>query len=109
MRSRSARSPGRVGYARRVSSVAISSATSRAGSAPLTRAQTRIVTAALDLFARHGVGGTSLQMIADKIGVTKAAVYHQFKTKDEIVVAAAQAEIARLEQVMDAAEAERTP
>ena len=28
-------------------------------------AQARIITAALDLFARHGVGGTSLQMIAD--------------------------------------------
>jgi hypothetical protein len=35
-----------------------------------------------------GVGGTSLQMIADAIGVTKAAVYHQFNTNEEIVVAA---------------------
>jgi AcrR family transcriptional regulator len=26
-------------------------------------------------------------MIADAVGVTKAAVYHQFKTKDEIVIA----------------------
>jgi AcrR family transcriptional regulator len=89
--------------------VALSNAPGGAGSAPLTAAQARVVAAALDLFGRHGVGGTSLQMIADKIGVTKAAVYHQFKTKDEIVVAAAQAEVARLEQVMDAAEAEPTP
>ena len=28
-------------------------------------AQTRIINAALELFARHGVNGTSLQMIAD--------------------------------------------
>ena len=28
-------------------------------------AQARIINAALELFARHGVGGTSLQMIAD--------------------------------------------
>ena len=69
-------------------------------------AQTRIINAALDLFAEHGVGGTSLQMIADAIGVTKAAVYHQFKTKDEIVLAVAGAELARLEAVLDAAEAE---
>ena len=69
-------------------------------------AQARIIDAALELFASHGVGGTSLQMIADTIGVTKAAVYHQFKTKDEIVLAAAEAELARLEEVMDAAEAE---
>jgi AcrR family transcriptional regulator len=69
-------------------------------------AQARIITAALDLFARHGVGGTSLQMIADEIGVTKAAVYHQYKTKDEIVLVAAEAELARLEAVIDAAETE---
>jgi AcrR family transcriptional regulator len=58
------------------------------------------------LFAEHGVGGTSLQMIADAIGVTKAAVYHQFRTKDEIVLAAAQAELANLEVAIEAAEAE---
>jgi AcrR family transcriptional regulator len=69
----------------------------------------RIVSAAADLFAEHGVGGTSLQMIADAIGVTKAAVYHQFKTKDEIVIAAAEAELARLEEAISAAEAEPDP
>ena len=71
-------------------------------------AKTRVITAALELFSTHGVGGTSLQMIADTIGVTKAAVYHQFKTKDEIILAAAEDELARLETVIDAAEAEPT-
>ena len=51
------------------------------------RAQRRTIDVALELFADHGVGGTSLQMIADALGVTKAAVYHQFRTKDEIVLA----------------------
>jgi AcrR family transcriptional regulator len=69
-------------------------------------AQARIVTAALELFARNGVGGTSLQMIADNIGVTKAAVYHQYKTKDEIVLTAAEAELAGLEAIVRTAEAE---
>jgi AcrR family transcriptional regulator len=69
-------------------------------------AQARIISAALELFARNGVGGTSLQMIADTIGVTKAAVYHQYNTKDEIVLAAAEAELARVQAVVDAAEAE---
>jgi AcrR family transcriptional regulator len=69
-------------------------------------AQARIISAALELFARNGVGGTSLQMIADSLGVTKAAVYHQYNTKDEIVLAAAEAELARLEAVIRAAEAE---
>jgi AcrR family transcriptional regulator len=73
---------------------------------PPSAAQARIIAAAVVLFARHGVGGTSLQMIADEIGVTKAAVYHQYKTKDEIVLAAAQGELARLRTVIEAAEAE---
>jgi AcrR family transcriptional regulator len=81
-------------------------AAARLGSVPYSAAQTRIINAALELFAVHGVGGTSLQMIADAIGVTKAAVYHQFKTKDEIVLAAAERDMARLEAVLDAAEAE---
>ena len=69
-------------------------------------AQVRIIDAALDLFAEYGVGGTSLQMIADAVGVTKGAVYHQFNAKDEIVVAAAEAELARVDEVIQRAEAE---
>ena len=77
----------------------------RLGSVPQSAAKTRIINAALELFARHGVGGTSLQMIADTIGVTKAAVYHQFKTKDEIILAAAEVDMAKLTEVLDVAEA----
>lgn len=73
---------------------------------PRSAAQTRILDAALGLIAEHGVSGTSLQMIADSIGVTKAAVYHQFKTKNEIVIALTERELAGLSDVLDAAEAE---
>jgi AcrR family transcriptional regulator len=76
------------------------------GSGPYSAAQVRVVKAAVELFGEHGVGGTSLQMIADALGVTKAAVYHQFRTKDDIVVAVAEAELARVESALDAAEAE---
>ncbi|MGH3633890.1 MAG: TetR/AcrR family transcriptional regulator [Mycobacterium sp.] len=62
--------------------------------------------AALILIGEHGVGGTSLQMIADAIGVTKAAVYHQFKTKEEIVIALTERELGGLEEALEAAEAE---
>lgn len=75
----------------------------------LRAAQARIVEASLELFAQKGVGGTSLQMIADALGVTKAALYFQFRTKDEIVLAAAEDELGRLEDVLDAAEAESSP
>src|SRR5262245_58432721 len=71
-----------------------------------TAAQTRIIEAALALFAEHGIGGTSLQMIADAIGVTKAAVYHQYPTKDEIVLEVAQVVLAGLEAAVRAAAAE---
>lgn len=67
-------------------------------------AQTRILDAALQLIAEHGVGGTSLQMIADAIGVTKAAVYHQFKTKEQIVIALTERELGGLEEALEAAE-----
>ena len=69
-------------------------------------AQERILAAALDLFADCGVSGTSLQMIADSIGVTKAAVYHQYQTKNEIVLAVAEREFVTLEAALERAEAE---
>lgn len=71
----------------------------------MTPAQARTIEAALDLFARHGIGGTSLQMIADEVGVTKAAIYHQYRSKEQIVAAAAEAELGRLIDIMDEAEA----
>jgi AcrR family transcriptional regulator len=55
-------------------------------SAPRGLARERVLQAALALFAEHGVHGTSLQMIADRVGVGKAAVYYQFRSKEEIVL-----------------------
>ncbi|HTX98263.1 MAG TPA: helix-turn-helix domain-containing protein [Mycobacterium sp.] len=68
-------------------------------------ARTRVLDAALDLFAVHGVSGTSLQMIADAIGITKAAVYHQFRTKEQIVLAVTERELGRLAPALEEAEA----
>jgi AcrR family transcriptional regulator len=87
---------------------AAASASGFPGSSAFTAAQTRVVEAALGLFAEHGISGTSLQMIADAVGVTKAAVYHQYSTKDEIVFAVAQVVLSGLEAAVTAAEAERS-
>ncbi|PRC51274.1 TetR family transcriptional regulator, partial [Mycobacterium sp. ITM-2017-0098] len=57
----------------------------------------------------HGVSGTSLQMIADAMGVTKAAVYRQFKTKEEIVIAITEREMSKLEDAVEDAEAAGHP
>lgn len=54
--------------------------------APRGLARQRVLDAALALFAEHGVHGTSLQMIADRIGVSKAAVYYQFRSKEDIAL-----------------------
>ncbi|WP_269432120.1 TetR/AcrR family transcriptional regulator [Mycobacterium nebraskense] len=79
--------------------------TTRLGSTPRTASQVRTLHAALELFAECGVGATSYQMIADAVGVTKGAIYHQFNTKDEIIIAVAEMELARLEDALEAAEA----
>lgn len=79
--------------------------TTRLGSTPRSAAQLRTLHAALALFTEHGVSATSYQMIADAVGVTKGAIYHQFKTKDEIVIGVSEMELARLEDALEAAEA----
>jgi AcrR family transcriptional regulator len=74
----------------------------RERAAQYSEAQRRTLDTALDLFARHGVGGTSFQMIAEALGVTKGAIYHQFKSKDAIVVAVLEVYLADLENALEA-------
>jgi AcrR family transcriptional regulator len=64
----------------------------------------RVLDAALQLFAEFGVSGTSLQMIATSVGITKAAIYHQFRTKEEIVIAVTERELSRLIPALERAE-----
>lgn len=45
----------------------------------------RIRTVALELFAEQGYEKTSLREIAERLQVTKAALYYHFKTKEDIV------------------------
>lgn len=73
--------------------------------APRGEGRERVLEAALTLFAEYGVGQTSLQMIADELGVTKAAVYFQFKAKEEIVLAVLQPAFDDLAAFVPAAEA----
>lgn len=61
----------------------------------------RLLDTALALFTVHGVEGTSLQMIADALGVTKAAVYYHFRTKDEITEAVAEPAVRELLVMLD--------
>jgi AcrR family transcriptional regulator len=46
----------------------------------------RIQATALELFAEHGYEKTSLREIAERLHVTKAALYYHFHSKEDIVV-----------------------
>ncbi|MCX4818480.1 TetR/AcrR family transcriptional regulator [Streptomyces sp. NBC_01142] len=46
----------------------------------------RIQDVALELFAEHGYEKTSLREIAERLEVTKAALYYHFKTKEDILI-----------------------
>jgi AcrR family transcriptional regulator len=74
-----------------------------------TDARRRFIDVAVRLFTRHSFAGTSLQMIADEVGVTKAAVYHHFRTREDLLNAVVEPILADLRVVVDAAESERTP
>lgn len=48
----------------------------------------RIQDVALELFAEQGYEKTSLREIAERLEVTKAALYYHFKTKEDILISA---------------------
>jgi AcrR family transcriptional regulator len=52
---------------------------------PRTDTRSRAQKVALELFAEHGYEKTSLREIAERLGVTKAALYYHFKSKEDIV------------------------
>jgi len=70
--------------------------------------RTRLIDAAADLFTRHSFAGTSLQMIADELGFTKAAIYHHFRTREQLLAAVLQPILDELRTVVESAEAKRT-
>ncbi len=45
----------------------------------------RLERVSVELFAKHGYAQTSVQQIVDAAGVTKGALYHYFKSKDDLL------------------------
>ena len=84
----------------------VAAAAPKTSSAPDTRQ--RLIDIAVRLFTRHSFAGTSLQMIADELGVTKAAVYHHFHTREELLTAVVEPLLGQMRTIVDAAEAQRT-
>ncbi|MFL5962439.1 MAG: TetR/AcrR family transcriptional regulator [Gaiellaceae bacterium] len=72
---------------------------------PDTRA--RILEAALDVFSEYGFEGSSLQQIADRLGLTKAALYYHFRSKDELLEALVEPAVKGVDEILDACSGER--
>lgn len=64
----------------------------------------RLVEAAVRLFTRHGFAGTSLQMIADELGFTKAAIYYHFRTREQLLTAVLDPVLRQMQQIVEEAE-----
>jgi AcrR family transcriptional regulator len=78
---------------------------SRAVQAEQTRQQ--ILETAQRLFVERGYDATSLQLIADELGLTKAAVYYHFPAKHDILYGAMLPGIRRVEALLEEATALR--
>lgn len=69
----------------------------------------RLLDVAQVLISRNGFAGTSLQMIADELGFTKAAIYYHFRTRDQLLIAMMEPMLHQIRRVVEIAEAQRTP
>ena len=69
----------------------------------------RLLDIAMVLISRHGFAGTSLQMIADDLGFTKAAIYYHFRTRDQLLIALMEPLLHQIRQVVETAEDQSTP
>lgn len=64
----------------------------------------RLLDVAVRLITRHGFAGTSLQMIADELGFTKAAIYYHFRTREQLLTAVVEPFLDELRAVIEEAE-----
>lgn len=62
-----------------------------------------ILRRAAELFARHGFTGTSITMIADACGMSKALLYHYYSSKDEVLFDLLDAHLRHLVEVVEQA------
>jgi AcrR family transcriptional regulator len=61
---------------------------------------------ALELFAEQGYEKTSLREIAERLGVTKAAVYYHYRTKEEILSSLLDEHLAGMDAIVEWAQAQ---
>jgi AcrR family transcriptional regulator len=69
----------------------------------------RILDVTTTLLAEQGYAGTSMRDIADELGVTKAALYYHFESKEHLLDAVLEEVAARFEGALEPAEAPYDP
>ena len=67
--------------------------------------QQGILEVAVAAFNEFGYDATSMGVLADRLGLSKSAIYHHFASKDEILERALDQALSSLERVADEAEA----
>lgn len=80
-------------------------AADQTGWAPTTRR--RMLDTAVSLFSQYSFAGTSLQMIADELDLTKAAIYYHFRTREQLLLALMEPILTEIGAVVDTAERRR--
>lgn len=70
-----------------------------------TETRERIQAAALELFATRGIRETSLRHIAERLGITKPALYYHFSSREELLRSLMQPLVDDVEAVIAADEA----
>ena len=66
----------------------------------------QILAAALSLFIAHGYHGLSMRLIAEAVGVSKAALYYHFQDKEQLFLAVLDSQLAHFETLIDRSSAE---
>ncbi|MDQ0576812.1 TetR/AcrR family transcriptional regulator [Agromyces albus] len=69
--------------------------------------QQGILEVAVAAFNQFGYDATSMGVLADRLGLSKSAIYHHFASKDEILERALDEALSGLEGVLDEADAAR--
>lgn len=69
--------------------------------APRTDTRKRILEVSAALFAQHGYAGTSIRDISEELGVTKAALYYHFPSKEDILGELIAEPVAAVRSVME--------
>jgi AcrR family transcriptional regulator len=65
------------------------------------RTKAQVLAAAAELFAERGFRGTNIQDVADRVSMTKGAVYFHFPNKDSLAVGVVEAHYARWPEILE--------